>query len=67
MTPDPVSRELTVASLHPGVTREQVQAATGWDIRFVNDVGATSAPSERELAVLRDLLKRTADAHGSAA
>ena len=67
MTPDPVSRELTVASLHPGVTREQVQAATGWDIRFASDVGATSAPSERELTVLRDLLKRTADAHGSAA
>jgi glutaconate CoA-transferase subunit B len=33
MRPDPVSRELTVAEMHPGVTREQIQAATGWPIR----------------------------------
>src|SRR3954454_8286497 len=30
MQPDAESRELTVTALHPGVTREQVQAATGW-------------------------------------
>jgi glutaconate CoA-transferase, subunit B len=66
LKPDPVTRELTVASLHPGTTRAQVQAATGWDLRFANDVTTTEAPTEREIAVLRDLLKRTAEAHGAA-
>jgi glutaconate CoA-transferase subunit B len=66
LKPDPVTRELTVTSLHPGVTREQVRAATGWDIRFANDVTTTKAPTDREVAVLRDLLKRTAEAHGAA-
>jgi glutaconate CoA-transferase, subunit B len=32
--PDPKTKELTVASLHPGVTREQVQEATGWPVKF---------------------------------
>jgi glutaconate CoA-transferase subunit B len=66
LKPDPVTRELTVTSLHPGVTREQVRAATGWDIRFANDVTTTDAPTDREVTVLRDLLKRTAAAHGAA-
>jgi glutaconate CoA-transferase subunit B len=66
MTPDPVSKELTVTSFHPGTTREQVVAATGWDIRFANSVTETSAPTAHEVAVLRDLLKRTAEAHGKA-
>ncbi|HET9149716.1 MAG TPA: CoA-transferase subunit beta [Alphaproteobacteria bacterium] len=65
LKPDPVSRELTVASLHPGVTREQVRAATGWDIRFANEVAETATPTARELAALRDLQKRTAEAHGT--
>jgi glutaconate CoA-transferase subunit B len=64
LTPDPVSRELTVASLHPGVTRDQVQAATGWPIRFANNVVETEAPNSDELAALRDLLARTKAAHG---
>jgi len=29
MTPDPVTKELTLTSVHPGVTVEQVVAATG--------------------------------------
>jgi glutaconate CoA-transferase subunit B len=66
LKPDPVTRELTVTSLHPGVTGEQVRAATGWDIRFANDVTTTDAPTDREVTVLRDLLKRTAAAHGAA-
>jgi glutaconate CoA-transferase subunit B len=63
LKPDPTSRELTVASLHPGVTREQVQAATGWPIRFANNVVETEAPKSGELAALRDLLARTKAAH----
>ena len=66
LKPDPLSRELIVASLHPGVSREQVRAATGWNVRFADNVGETASPTERELTVLRDLLKRTAHAHGTA-
>jgi glutaconate CoA-transferase subunit B len=63
MRPQVVTKELAVMSLHPGVTREQVQANTGWAIRFADDVAETPPPSERELAVLRDLQQRTARAH----
>ena len=64
MRPDPISRELTVTAMHPGVTREQVQAATGWPIRFADAIGETSPPTAKELAELRALLERTRRAHG---
>ena len=67
LEPDPVTKELTVASLHPGVTREQVVAATGWKIKFADKVGETPPPTDKELKVLRDLHARTAAAHGEAA
>ncbi|MGK0546962.1 CoA-transferase subunit beta [Halomonas cupida] len=63
MKPDPVDRELTVVSLHPGVSREQVQEATGWDIRFAPELAATPEPSDHELALLRELKARTERAH----
>lgn len=59
MKPDPETKELVVASLHPGVTREQVIEATGWEVRFADQLEATPEPSARELDVLRDLKERT--------
>ena len=67
MEPDPVSKELTVVSIHPGVSADQVRAATGWKIKFAPKPAETAAPSEAELAVLRDLHARTAKAHENAA
>ena len=67
MTPEPESKEFEVVSLHPGVTRDQVRGATGWDVRFAGQVGETPAPTVRELEALRDLNARTARAHGVAA
>jgi glutaconate CoA-transferase subunit B len=64
MEPDPATKELTVVSLHPGVTREAVTAATGWPIRFAAAVAETPAPRAEELAVLRELQARTKAAHG---
>ena len=64
MRPHPETRELTVTELHPGVTREQVQAATGWPIRFAESIGETPPPTVTELAALRALLERTRRAHG---
>lgn len=66
MKPDDSTKELTVTQLHPGVTREQVLKATGWEIKFAPSVAATDVPTENELRVLRDLLHRTAVAHGQA-
>ncbi|WP_027910634.1 CoA-transferase subunit beta [Pseudomonas sp. URMO17WK12:I4] len=64
MEPEAGSNEFIVTSLHPGVTREQVIENTGWQIRFADQVATTKAPTAEELAALRDLEARTAEAHG---
>src|SRR5216684_2141089 len=65
--PDPASKEMTVTSIHPGVTREQIQSNAGWPVRHAAAAIETPAPTDRELAVLRELHARTARAHGDAA
>jgi glutaconate CoA-transferase subunit B len=65
--PDPVTKEMTVTSIHPGVTREQIAANTGWPVRYAANVAETPAPTPNELQVLRDVHARTARAHGEAA
>jgi glutaconate CoA-transferase subunit B len=67
LTPDPVTRELTLTALHPGITVEQAKAATGWDLKVAPDLAHTAAPTAAELATLRDLQARTAKAHGTLA
>jgi len=64
--PDPVTKEFTVVSLHPGVTRDQVQETCGWRVRFAETLEQTPAPTELELTTLRDLQARTKAAHGAA-
>jgi glutaconate CoA-transferase subunit B len=63
MQPDPVTKELVVSALHPGVTREQVTENTGWPVRFADPLGETPSPTADELSTLRDLQRRTAEAH----
>jgi glutaconate CoA-transferase subunit B len=65
--PDPVTKEMTVVSIHPGVTREQIQENTGWKVAFAAKVAETPPPTPRELEVLRDLHARTKRAHSEAA
>lgn len=65
--PDPNSREMTVVSIHPGVTRAMIAENTGWDVRYAPTVKETPAPSTRELEALRALHARTTRAHGEAA
>src|SRR5450755_2502191 len=36
--PDPVTKEMTIVSIHPGVTREQIQENTGWPVKFAAKV-----------------------------
>ncbi len=47
--------EAFLASLHPGVTVEDVLANTGWKLRVADNVSATPEPSAEELAVMREL------------
>ncbi len=65
--PDPETKEMTVVSIHPGVTREQIQENAGWKIAFAAQVAETPPPTPRELEVLRDLHARTDRAHSEAA
>jgi glutaconate CoA-transferase, subunit B len=67
MRPDPDTKEFIVVSIHAGVTRDQVVEATGWPVRFADEVSATPAPTAAELEALRDLNARTALAHGTSA
>ena len=55
LTPDPETKELTLTSLHPGVTVEKVIEATGWPLKVAPKLATTEPPSEAELRVLRDL------------
>lgn len=64
LEPDPVTKELTVVSIHPGITKQQIAASTGWPIRFADHVAETVPPTEYELDVLRKLHERTRLAHG---
>jgi glutaconate CoA-transferase subunit B len=65
--PDAETKEMTVVSIHPGVTREQIAENTGWPVRYAAKVDETPAPSAPELEILRDLHARTKRAHGKAA
>jgi glutaconate CoA-transferase subunit B len=64
--PDPATRELIVVALHPGVTKDEVCAATGWTVRFAPELCTIGEPTAQELAILRDLQQRTMIAHGTA-
>jgi glutaconate CoA-transferase, subunit B len=66
LKPDPQSRELTLMTVHPGVTVEQARSATGWDLKVAPDLAATPAPTAAELNALRALHERTRRAHGEA-
>ena len=55
LRPDTVTNELTMTALHPGVTREQCAAATGWPLRFDAELELTDAPTDHEMALLREL------------
>lgn len=63
LQPDPGTRELVVVSLHPGIARADVAAATGWKVRFADHLRTTPEPGEHELDVLRDLQARTEKRH----
>jgi glutaconate CoA-transferase subunit B len=55
---EPVDGELTLTTLHPGVTVEQVREATGWELKVLDSVQVSEPPTAEELAALRELVSR---------
>ena len=52
---DEQSKEMKVLSVHEGVSNEQVQDNTGFDLALDDTVQTTQAPAPEELAVVREL------------
>jgi glutaconate CoA-transferase subunit B len=52
---DPASRRMRLEAVHPGVTVDEVRAGTGFELLVVDGLATTSAPTEEELAILREL------------
>lgn len=55
---DEVSKRMRIKSLHPGVTAEQVQENTGFELLMPQAVGETPLPSAEELRLLRTRIDR---------
>ena len=58
LEPDEDSAELTLTALHPGVDVQQVQEATGWELKVTPEPATTPPPTDEELSALRELLDR---------
>jgi glutaconate CoA-transferase subunit B len=52
---EPRDGELTLVGIHPGVTVDDVRAATAWELAVAGEVAQTRPPTEEELAALRSL------------
>ena len=63
LRPDPVTHELTLTAVHPGVEVDHVRNETGWHLLVAPEVVVTEPPTVDELVVLRELKQRTEEAH----
>jgi len=50
---EPESREMILASNHPGVSVEEIKKETGWPLRIARDIYETPTPSKDELEAVR--------------
>ncbi|WP_019611484.1 3-oxoadipate--succinyl-CoA transferase subunit B [Nocardiopsis sp. CNS-639] len=55
LEPDPLTRELVLTGVHPGVEADAVREATGWNLAVADDLAVTPEPTGEELAVVRSL------------
>jgi len=65
LEPDPETGELALTGVYPGVTPEQVQAGTGWDLVVSGSLEVLAPPSAAELSALRALQAMTPGSEGS--
>ena len=52
---DDESKRMKVEAMHPGVTQDEVQDNTGFELMFETELATTEPPTATELAVLREL------------
>jgi len=53
---DPATGRLQVGSIHPGVTPDELSAATGFPLDIPSNVPTTPAPTDEELRLIREEL-----------
>jgi glutaconate CoA-transferase, subunit B len=53
---DAATGEMTLLTMHPGVTIDDVRANMGWDPKLATDLGETPMPSAEELRLIREEL-----------
>jgi glutaconate CoA-transferase, subunit B len=53
---DEATGEMTLMTLHPGVTLDDVRSNMGWEPQISPDLGTTAPPSEDELRLIREEL-----------
>lgn len=67
LRPHRENHELELVAVHPGVDTDEIVDKTGWPLVIADDLSVTDAPTDDELAILRDLKERTAAAHSGSA
>ena len=50
---DPATREMVLASIHPGITLQTIRENIGWDLRVTKDLTETAPPSAEEIRIIR--------------
>ena len=53
LEPDPATQEFVLTGLYPGVSVEDAQARTGWDLGAAAELHTVDPPSPSELGALR--------------
>jgi len=51
---EPESKRMRLRTVHPGVTIEEVQAATGFELLVADDVAETEPPTPEEVRLIRE-------------
>jgi glutaconate CoA-transferase, subunit B len=51
---DASTGEMTLMTLHPDVSLDDVRASSGWEPRLSDDLGITEPPSDDELRIIRE-------------
>jgi glutaconate CoA-transferase subunit B len=65
LEPAPVTGELTLTGLYPGVSPDEAKAGTGWDLAISASLEVLDPPSPEELSALRKLQAMTPGSEGA--
>lgn len=66
LEPDPLTCELTLTGVFPGVEVAEVKARTGWELAVSDCLDVLPPPSQRELSALRELQATMPASEGAA-